>query len=86
MSTYPHSRPAAYAASQKRNAVLKAQADKLRAKLLELVPQEFTVKEAMVAWNYTSVQVHNRLEQMVRYGTVVPTSADKTPRTYRKRA
>ena len=73
-----------YVASQDRNIAVAARARKRRARLLTLVDEEFTVADAIEAWDLKRDAAKAQVRMMVLRHEIEDTSAYRTPRTYRK--
>jgi hypothetical protein len=63
---------------------LQAEGKVTRAKLLALVPQEFTMAQLAQAGGITKSAASAQIQKMVRWKEIGPISEYKTPRTYRK--
>ena len=73
-----------YAATKLRNERLAAQAKKIRAGLLVLVPDEFTSSQLAKASGLSCPTTSTRLQQMLRHNEVVKAHPSHSPATYRK--
>ncbi len=69
-----------------RISAMRTQGKDRRKELLALVPHEFKSNELADAAGITKQAAKAQIQKMQRSGEVTPTSAYKTPRTYRKMA
>jgi hypothetical protein len=67
-----------------RNSKLKAQGVAKRARLLSLMPSEFTAAQLAHVACMTQDAANAQIQKMVKWREIEPTSGYKTPRTYRK--
>jgi hypothetical protein len=65
-------------------AKLKAEGIKNRARLLALVPTEFTASQLADAAGLDQVAARYQIQKMLRWKEIGPTGEYKTPRVYRK--
>lgn len=68
----------------KHNAKVSLDAARVRAKLLALLPNEFTTKSAQAIWNIPISKVNHQLRMMRDKNEIIVISAYKNPTTYAK--